>query len=135
MTEKKTNAGHANIQGRHDIHLLSQQANRVRSAVIEDYKEGRIGFDDVLVFAETQKPIGRMRMSRILRIHGWKKRQFTVAINVLKLPINNRLEWWIKDQNKAVMEKLYHYVKHGELRASVAERFPWSDEPIEQQTF
>lgn len=135
MNEKKTNAGHANIQGRPDIHLLSQQANRVRAALIEDYKEGRIDFDDVLSFAATQKPIGRMRMSRILKIHGWKKRQFTVAINVLKLPINNRLEWWVKEQNKSALEKLYHYVKSGELRASVSERFPWSDEPIEQKTF
>lgn len=109
---------------------LAQEANEIRRAVIEDFKAGRSTFDDILGYAATQKPVARMQMTRVLKAHGWKKRQFMIAVNVLKLPINNRLDWWISDKNADELEKLRLYMTSGALRASAPERFPWSDAPI-----
>ncbi len=117
----------ANLVSRSDIYLLSQQANRIRQGVLRDIKEQKTDFDGVLKIAEVQKPISRMRMSRILKALGWKKRHFTIAINVLKLPVDNRLEWWTRDKNAKHLKKLKNYYENGELRESVSERFPWSN--------
>jgi|688.fasta_scaffold28598_5 hypothetical protein len=105
-------------------------ANDMRRAVIDDFKAGRITFEDVLNYAATQKPIARMQMTRVLKAHGWKKRQFMIAVNVLKLPVNNRLDWWTSERNAEELDKLRLYMTSGAVRASTPERFPWSDAPI-----
>lgn len=128
---KKTAAGKvdttANLKSRSDIYLLSQQANRVRQGLLKNIKEEKTDFDMVLKIAASQRPIARMRMSRIMKAFGWKKRHFTIAINVLKLPVDNRLEWWIKEKNSKHLKKLKNYYENGELRESVSEKFPWSN--------
>lgn len=106
---------------------MSREANLMRRALLEDYKANRVSFEDILSYAVTQKPISRMQMTKVLRAHGWKKQQFMIAVNVLELPVNNRLEWWIRDKNAEVLAKLRDFMASGAVRAQLPERFPWSD--------
>lgn len=115
-----------------DLRRKSQEANLVRNTVLDDFTNGRITFDDVLAHASTHRAIARMRMSRVLKAHGWRKRQFAVVINALNSPVNNRLEWWVSPKGKDSLERLVRYMTSGELRASVPERFPWTDAPVDR---